>query len=211
MYNNPNPVYHKNSNLKYVGCNKAFEKLTGFSSNFIFGSTVNEIFSENISKLSDIKDKELIENLNKTSHQIYTCKLFNRNTESEIEVMVYNSAIMDKDNNFTGIMGTIIDLTDYMNAKKSAKLFESVLNETCEPVVIINNTGEVTFCNRSFLELLNYSKAEFFKLTPPQYLEFSTNENEVILITKSNTFLNKKVRKIKIPNDEFENTLFIFN
>ncbi len=58
MYNNPNPVYHKNSNLKYVGCNKAFEKLTGFSSNFIFGSTVNEIFSENISKLSDIKDKD---------------------------------------------------------------------------------------------------------------------------------------------------------
>ena len=211
MHNNPNPVYHKNINLNYIGCNKAFEKLTGYDCNFIFNSKVKDIFPNNISILSDNKDFELINNLEKTNHQIYSCKLYNHALNRDIDVIVYNSAILDKNNKFAGIIGTIIDLTDYVNAKKSARLFETVLNESNEPVFILNNSGEVTFCNNAFLDILGYNRASFFKLTPPQFIEFTNNENEIILFDKNNIAMNKKVRTVKISSENSYNTLFLFN
>lgn len=208
MCNNPNPVYHKNGNLRYIGCNKSFEKLTGYTNDVIFNSETMDIFPEEIAKQAQIKDSELINNLKASNHQIYTCSIYNKFSDRTMEVMVYNTAILDLAGQFTGIIGTIIDLTDYMNAKKSAKLFENVLNETAEPVFILGNNGEVTFANKSFLELLGYNKAEFFKLITTDYLEFNPTHNKITLITKDSKTLIRNVRLARIPSDNDENTLF---
>lgn len=211
MCNTPNPVYHKNGHLRYIGCNKSFERLTGYTSEVIFNSRVDDLFPEEIAKQAKIKDNELINNLDETNHQIYTCSIYNKFSNRTMEVMVYNTAILDHNKQFTGIVGTVIDLTDYINAKKSAKLFETVLNETTEPVFILGNNGEVTFANKSFLNLLGYNKTDFFKLTTNQYLEFTAVDTNIVLIDSKYRLINKKARIVKIPNDELENTLFMIS
>lgn len=47
----PNPIYYKDIEGKYLGCNKAFEQLYGLDSAEIIGSTIDEIASPEMAKI----------------------------------------------------------------------------------------------------------------------------------------------------------------
>ncbi len=56
----PNPVFYKDSEGRYLGCNKAFETFLGASASQIVGKTVHETWPSDIAELFWRQDKELM-------------------------------------------------------------------------------------------------------------------------------------------------------
>ncbi len=57
----PNPVFYKDSNRKYLGCNEAFAALLGLSKEEVVGKTVYEVVSKELADIWNEKDQELID------------------------------------------------------------------------------------------------------------------------------------------------------
>jgi PAS domain S-box-containing protein len=75
----PNPVFYKNSEKRYIGCNSAFENLVGIERENIYGKTCYEVFSKDIAQVTEYKDMELVEKCKRIEYEIKV-----RNSKNEI-------------------------------------------------------------------------------------------------------------------------------
>ena len=193
--NSPNPIFHKNANLKYLGGNKLFEELVGLPLAAIFDKTDHDIFPKEIAAFSTQKDYELLHKDNKEP-QVYTCKMRSKFNTNEMEVMVYKSPIFGADDEINGIIGTIIDLTEYLKARRSASLFEAVLNETATPIFIMNENDVVVFANKTLLNKLDLLQEE---VTNKSCFSFLDSIESDFITLKDGTKVKSKL--ITVPCD----------
>ncbi len=104
----PVPLFYKDKNGKYLGCNKSFEKFIGKSKEEIIGKTAYEISRINNAKKYSDMDNQL---LNNPGTQTYEYEYENRNNEKKYVVfnkVTYNNALGEVD----GIIGIINDITE---------------------------------------------------------------------------------------------------
>ncbi|MDD2702792.1 MAG: PAS domain S-box protein [Candidatus Omnitrophica bacterium] len=105
----PNPVFYKDRQGKYLGCNKAFEDLFGIREEDVVGKTVYEVSPEDIADKYFEKDNELFGNPGK---QEYEWKV-RCNATGGIKTAVFNqAAFMDINGNMAGLIGVISDITE---------------------------------------------------------------------------------------------------
>ena len=57
----PVPVYFKDTDLNYLGCNRAFEETLGFTKEHIVGKTVHDILPEKLARVHHQKDLQLLQ------------------------------------------------------------------------------------------------------------------------------------------------------
>jgi len=124
--NIPNPVFYKDANFKYIGCNKAFEDFLGLKQIDIIGKTSFEIAPEEIAKIYNEKDIEVLQT---KQIQIYESQLYNKKNDTLKNVLVYKSIYKKIDRTFGGIVGVIFDIT---NLKKIEKELIVAKNEAEE-------------------------------------------------------------------------------
>ncbi|HPS58024.1 MAG TPA: PAS domain S-box protein [Spirochaetota bacterium] len=109
----PNPVFYKDSELKYMGCNRAFEELTGKKRDEITGKTVFQLFEYELARKYDETDREL---LALTGNQYYEGKMKTGYGEYR-DVMFSKSTFVGPENQAEGIVGVITDITDMKKAE----------------------------------------------------------------------------------------------
>ncbi len=124
--NIPNPVFYKDANFKYIGCNKAFEDFLGLKQIDIIGKTSFEIAPKEIAKIYNEKDIEVLQT---KQIQIYESLLYNKKNDTLKNVLVYKSIYKKIDRTFGGIVGVIFDIT---NLKKIEKELIVAKNEAEE-------------------------------------------------------------------------------
>jgi len=128
----PNPIFYKDSQGKYLGCNRAWSEIHGLQPEEIIGKTVYDIAP---AKLADIywqKDEELFKNGGK---QIYEAKLI-RADGQEREV-IFNKAVFYKaDGSLGGIVGITTDITE-------RKKTEAVLKRKEEEVRLLARENNI--------------------------------------------------------------------
>jgi PAS domain S-box-containing protein len=112
----PVPVFHKNMKGEYEGVNKAFVELTGRSTDYFVGKTVNDLKTE----------KALIERYQQTDEDLFRAP-GSITYESEISgpagrkrVIFHKSTFYDNAGRLAGIIGAAIDVTELR--KKEAEL-----------------------------------------------------------------------------------------
>lgn len=116
----PNPLFYKDANGRYVGCNKAFEDFLGTFRAEIIGRDVYGLdrhheFADKVKA----KDEELFRN---PGLQIYEWVITNRHGEPR-NVLVHRATLSDPEGRVSGIVGIIVDITDH-------KRVESALRES---------------------------------------------------------------------------------
>ncbi len=104
----PAPIFYKNKDGKYLGCNAAFEKFVGIKRDKLVGKTVFDISPRNIAEEYFKKDQELFEN---PGVQIYDWKVA-RSDGAIRDVIFHKATYADKKGNVAGLIGTISDVTD---------------------------------------------------------------------------------------------------
>lgn len=121
----PSPVFYKDRQGKYIGCNKAFEDFFGLSKREIIGKDVFELSSGEIAEEYLRKDRELFEN---SGLQVYEGKVKTRKIGLR-EVVFSKAAFKDVKGELAGIIGVILDITDRKRAEIELKQSRDALLE----------------------------------------------------------------------------------
>ena len=112
----PVPVFYKDTDLRYVGCNEAFPRLLGRSRDEVIGKSVFDVYPSAVAKHYDASDRAVL------AHP-------ERPHESEFEmpgqggaqryVITHKAAYSDVGGKPAGIVGVDLDVTEMREAEKA--------------------------------------------------------------------------------------------
>ena len=115
----PTPVFFKDRQARYIGCNQAFAEQLGISTSDIIGKTALELWSDERAQTYHQNDLQLIEN---PFHQIYENKI--RDKEGKMRDVIFAKDVFyNESGEVLGIIGAYLDITERKLAEE--KLGES--------------------------------------------------------------------------------------
>lgn len=113
----PNPIFYKDIDGVYLGCNKSLEKCVGLSRDEIIGKTVYEIAPHEWADQCSLTDKFLIETGECSPYEASV-----QYADGENKNVIFSKALFsESDQIINGVVGTIIDITDRKKAEEKVK------------------------------------------------------------------------------------------
>ncbi|MEN6374093.1 MAG: PAS domain-containing protein, partial [Smithella sp.] len=109
----PLPVFHKDKQLIYTGCNKAYERFLNIGRDQFIGKSVYDIAPKELADLYHTKDLELLQN---SGIQIYESRVLDK-TSREHNVIFHKTTCTDTDGRIAGLIGVIEDITERKQAE----------------------------------------------------------------------------------------------
>ncbi|GEM_PF-6811705 len=103
----PAPIFYKNTEGKYLGCNRAFEECVGLTKEEIIGKTVYDVAPKEFAGIYHEKDEELFKTKN---IQVYETT-FKYHDGSIHNVMVHKSPFARINGTVEGLVGVMTDIT----------------------------------------------------------------------------------------------------
>ena len=117
-----NPIFYKDKEGRYFGCNNAFPEFLGIPKDQLMGKTVHEIYDSELADIYHEKDREL---LDKIGHQIYETKIQNADGTLH-DVLFHKETLIDAEGNIEGLVGVIVDITE---RKQNEEKIKTLLKE----------------------------------------------------------------------------------
>jgi len=112
----PNPVFYKDTQGRYLGCNEAFRRYTGLSEEKIFHKTVFDIGPREIAQEYKRRDDALLANPGYQSYEWVVCR-----GEEKRRVLFNKATFTDALGNVAGIVGVITDITDRVRMEEKLR------------------------------------------------------------------------------------------
>jgi PAS domain S-box-containing protein len=195
----PMPFYHKDVNLRFVGCNDLFEKLMGVSFKEIFGKTSEELWPEyELAGSSNELGIRLIKGIDQK--QIVTANnVVNKRTGEYMNIVVYSTAIHDAYNNITGIFGTILNLKDYLKLNQPVEFIEEALYENNTPYFITDKEGKVKYINKACAKAIEYTSDEVVDRNTSLFMQ-NIKDNKILVTNRFGTQNIFNIETIQIAN-----------
>ncbi len=109
----PNPIYYKDIDGIYQGCNRAFEECLGITREEIVGKKVQELFPPQMAEIYHKADQELFE---RPGVQVYETHMRYVDGLSHA-VVFYKATYEDMHGKLGGLVGTIIDISERKRAE----------------------------------------------------------------------------------------------
>ncbi len=100
----PNPVFYKDVEGKYIGCNEAFAALVGLPKEDVVGRSVFEVVPKDLADLWREKDQELFDG---PHVQVFECTLA-RPDGTEHSLVFHKAPIFDADGALAGLIGVVM-------------------------------------------------------------------------------------------------------
>lgn len=148
----PNPVFIKDSRLRFSGSNQAFCNFFGLKPEDFIGRSVFEVFPVDTAKvLSDI-DLNL---LTSRPGSIESRQMSLTLDAGEREVAVHCSGLRNDAGTFSGMLGTLVDLTEILSAQRFQ---ETLLNAVPNPVYVLNKDLVYVACNQAYADIVGLPK-----------------------------------------------------
>ncbi len=144
------PIFFKDREGRYIGCNAAFEEYLGLAISEILGKTVFDIAPAEKAEVYRRMDQELFES---DGEQIYETRARYADG-SERDVVYHKSLFHDTDGRIGGIVGVMLDITDRKKAeaavRESERFAVSTLNALDASIAILDETGDILSVNSSW-------------------------------------------------------------
>ncbi|MDN3515084.1 MAG: diguanylate cyclase [Candidatus Brocadia sp.] len=119
----PAPVFYKNNDGKYTGCNKAFEDFLGMQKGEIIGKTVYEVAPRELADRYYEADKALFQS---RGSQVYEARVKPHNV-SVRDVVFHKAVFYDHKGKLAGLIGIILDITDRKRTEEALRKSEASL------------------------------------------------------------------------------------
>jgi len=159
----PVPVYYKNADGVCLGCNAAFETLTGRPRSDIVGKTEHELLPKERADLHHEADLALLRH---PGIQIY--EVSGIYSEGRFRDVIFNKAtFVDADNRVAGIVTAAIDITERKRAEEALRESEEkfrVLAETSPAAIILHQGERFIYANPAATRISGYSEAELLEM-----------------------------------------------
>lgn len=138
----PNPIYYKDTNGIFQGCNIAYEKFVGISRSRILGRTIFDLMPKDVAIVIQKHDEELYK---RRGVQIYETDYETK--ENTVLKLILNKALyFNADGTIGGNVGVILDVT---KLKETQEELRKALQELREMEIIINKSPAIVFLWRA--------------------------------------------------------------
>jgi PAS domain S-box-containing protein len=156
----PSPVFYKNREGVYLGCNRAFEEFVGKPSTEIAGKTVYDITPEEMADKYRAKDEELFQN---PGQQTYEWTI--TTSSGEVRNVIFNKAtFQDATGRVAGLVGVISDITDQKQTedrlKESEERFRELAEMLPETIYEMDLRGNITYANQKAYKQFGYTRKD---------------------------------------------------
>ncbi len=156
------PLFYKDVNGHYLGCNSAFSNYLGIPKEKIIGSSVFDISPEELAEIYHRADLDLLES---GGSQTYEAKV--RYADGALHEIVFNkSVILHQDGRVGGLVGVMLDITKLKQVEESLHKFSQVVEQSPLPVIITDTSGSIEYVNPRFSEVTGYSIPEIIDQNP---------------------------------------------
>lgn len=149
----PCPLFYKDDNGRYRGCNRAYAELFGRTREEFLGKTANELWPEGRADLHSLRNPY---------EQSYDAEI-THNDGSRSHVTLHKTLFVKADGSPGGVIGAIWDRSQHERAKESLGqvLFENlaVIENISLGIAVVENR-HIVFCNSKFAEMFGRSREE---------------------------------------------------
>jgi PAS domain S-box-containing protein len=154
----PNPIFYKDTQGVYLGCNKAFETSTGLTKENIVGKTVYELYNKDLADIYYEADNKLFQN---PGVQVYDASMTHADGARR-NVMFNKATYFNSEGHLAGLVGVILDITERKQKtalRESERRLADIINFLPDATMVIDKEGKVIAWNRA-LEVLTGVKAD---------------------------------------------------
>jgi len=135
----PAPIYIKDLNGDFIGCNNAFAQAVGIHKDDVVGKTYVDFFNKTLAKRDSDKDRALLKS---GLPQVYHGKLPFADGGRK-DVSFYKAVFKGKDGKTAGIIGTIFDVSDREKAiKKGGEKAEALKQANMSLRILIKQLSD---------------------------------------------------------------------
>ncbi len=150
----PGPVYYKDAQLRYLGCNSAFEAFTGLPASQVIGKSPLDVYPKEWADQYIAADQKL---LDEQGTQIYESLV--RYASGEVRDVMFHKAIFTRpDGRVGGMVGLMLDITERKSAeasvRKNRQLLQDIIDNSTALIYVKDLEGRFLLINRAMEELL---------------------------------------------------------
>jgi len=152
----PTPVFYKDKEGRYLGCNRAYTELMGVTSEALKGKTAMELWPGEMAGTYHANDLELM------SHpvgQVYEYKVRDKDGV-EHPVIFAKDVFRDEHDQVAGIVGAFLDITERKREEINNRRMATVLRDSNDAITIQDFEGRITAWNRGAELMYGFSEAE---------------------------------------------------
>ncbi|MBE9529448.1 MAG: PAS domain S-box protein, partial [Proteobacteria bacterium] len=154
----PSPIFYKDAEGRYLGCNVAFEKSIGLSKSEVEGKSVYDLAPKELADKYFEADSVLFNN---PGIQFYEAKV--KYTDGREHDILFNKATFTRaDGTMAGLVGVMTDVTEHKRAEEALRESEgrlqSVLENTTAVIYVKDLEGCHLIVNRRFEELFGVDR-----------------------------------------------------
>lgn len=121
----PSPLYFKELNGKFIGCNRSFENVTGIVNKDLVGKSVYDLYDFEFANECHSMDLELIKDSGKQTYET-TIKY----SDNSCRNVIFNKSLFtDESMKTVGIIGVITDITDKREKEKLKENVDQMLEK----------------------------------------------------------------------------------
>jgi PAS domain S-box-containing protein len=149
----PIPVFYKDSEGKYLGCNSSFEAFFGQKREEVTGKSVYDLSPKEFADVYHEKDLVLLQN---PGIQIYESTT--KDTDGVVHDVIFHKATFpNMDGSVGGLIGAISDISDLKRVEKEL-VFNNIILRTqqessIDGILVADEKGEILSFNQRFVDL----------------------------------------------------------
>ena len=156
----PDPIYIKDVDNKYIGCNRAFEEIAGKPEQEIIGREDAVVFSSEVAASFKIKDQEMLA----FGEAKRTEELIIAPNGEKLFFDIRKTPYIGPDGNLLGLIGIFRNINELKNAQQEAEEERERLSVTLQSigdgVITTDVQGKTVFINRAAEQLTGWENTD---------------------------------------------------
>jgi PAS domain S-box-containing protein len=135
----PSPIFFKDREGRFLGCNKAWEQMNGLKQEQMVGKTVFEIAPPDLAAIYRAQDEELFLS---GGVQVYETSVIS--VEGKKHNVIFNKATFNKaDGTVGGLVGVVLDITEHKRAEEALRRSEEVARRLAQENATVAKIGRI--------------------------------------------------------------------
>ncbi len=158
----PIPMFYKDAQGRFLGCNAAFTRVTGYGRIDIRGKTPAELWPADIAAVHCLHDAELLAG---QPHLDYQASIVTQRQQRR-EVILSKDVFYNDHGDIAGIIGAWNDITEQTRAEERLRLLAGVFKHSHDGIIIADARGRLLDVNRACCSITGYERDELIGHTP---------------------------------------------